>query len=207
MNKRRASVGRRCLKCKIHFTLCFCDQLKTYDTQTRISIIMHHRETHLTSNTANLAQLVLSNCQIYLRGLPEKPFSVESLNLEQSDYVKNLFLFPHEGAVTLDENFLLAHPSNTKFHLIIPDGTWSQAVKTYRREPGLSEIQCVKLPLGEPGRYKLRKSSDENRLSTYEAMARAVGFLERNDELLNNLENHFDMMVERVIRGRTAFEN
>ncbi len=205
MNKRRASVGRRCIRCKIHHTLCFCDELQTYDTKkTRISIIMHHRETHLTSNTANLALLVLKQCQIYLRGLPSRPFNMSDLKLNESEMP--LFLFPNEDAVDLDSEFLNKYPSQ-KFHLIILDGTWSQAVKTYRREPGLKDLLCVKLPPGRAGRYKLRKASDLNRLSTYEAIARAVALLENDDQLLTNLDSHFDMMVERVIRGRTAFEN
>lgn len=204
MNKRRSSAGKRCLRCKIHITLCFCEAIRELRTKTRVSIIMHHRERHLTSNTANLATLVLPNCQISMRGLPDKPFSVESLNLSPDE--TPLYLFPHEDAVELTPEFIEAHKEK-KFHLIVPDGTWSQAVKCYRREPALAGIQCVKLPPGEPGRYRLRKSSDENRLSTYEAIARALEILENSSELRKEMEVVFDTMVESVIRGRTAFEN
>lgn len=204
MNKRRASKGRRCLRCKIHCTLCFCDVIHDIHTKTRVSIIMHHRETHLTSNTANLAQLVLPSCQISLRGVPEAPFSAESLALSSDEFP--IYLFPHENALELSAEFMENH-KNKKFHLIVPDGTWSQAVKFYRREPGLAGIQCVKLPPGEPGRYRLRKSSDENRLSTYEAITRALTILEEKPEIQREMEFIFDTMVERVIRGRTAFEN
>ena len=204
MTKRRSSAGKRCLRCKIHFTLCFCDKIHSVDVKTRVSIIMHHRETHLTSNTANLAKLVLPNCQISLRGLPDKPFSAESLNLSPEEMP--LYLFPHEDAVELTPEFMEQH-KDKKIHLIVPDGTWSQAVKFYRREEGLAGIQCAKLPPGEPGRYRLRKSSDENRLSTYEAIARALGILEFDLNVQKEMEVIFDTMVESVIRGRTAFEN
>jgi DTW domain-containing protein YfiP len=204
MNKRRASAGKRCLRCRIHHTLCFCDKIKTVETKARVSIIMHHRETHLTSNTANLAKLVLPNCQVSLRGLPDIPFTIESLNL--SDNEVPLYLFPHENAEFLTEEFLDLY-KDKKIHLIVPDGTWSQAVKCFRREPGLASIQCVKLPAGEPGRYRLRKSSDANRLSTYEAIARALGIIEKNIEVQSEMEEVFDVMVESIIRGRTAFEN
>jgi DTW domain-containing protein YfiP len=169
---------------------------------------MHHRERYLTSNTANLTTLVLENSKICLRGLPEKPFEIDDLELMDNE--KPLFLFPHEDALELTPESVAklkqAFPQK-KFHLIVPDGTWSQAVKCYRREKGLIDIQCVKLPPGEPGRYRLRKSSDENRLSTYEAIARAVALLEGDDLLLIKMNRIFDIMVERVIRGRTAFEN
>ncbi len=165
---------------------------------------MHHRERHLTSNTANLATLVLPNCKILMRGLPEEPFSAESLKLNADEMP--IYLFPHEDAVELNKEFMELH-RDKKIHLIVPDGTWSQAVKCYRREPGLAGIQCVKLPPAEPGRYRLRKSSDENRLSTYEAIARALEILENSSELRSEMEVIFDTMVESVIRGRTAFEN
>jgi DTW domain-containing protein YfiP len=194
----------RCPYCKIHKTLCFCDALSEIETRTRVSIIMHHRELHLTSNTANLAKLVLPNCEITLRGLPEKSFSIESLKLNSIE--TPIYLFPHPGARELSPEFMEEH-RDKKLHLIVPDGSWSQAVKCYRREVGLSAIPCVTLPPGGPGRYKLRKTSDKNRLSTFEAIARALGILEQNSELQNKMENIFDTMVERVVRGRTAFEN
>ncbi|MBC7714283.1 MAG: DTW domain-containing protein [Rhizobacter sp.] len=204
MNKRRSTTGSRCPRCKIHKTLCFCDAIHDVKTKTRVSIIMHHRETHLTSNTANLAKLSLPNSEILLRGLPDKPFSAESLKLNSDE--TPIYLFPHEGAIELNPAFMEKN-KDKKFHLIVPDGTWSQAVKFYRREEGLAGIQCVMVPPGAPGRYKLRKSSDENRLSTFEAISRALGILEESPELQNEMEQIFDTMVERVVRGRTAFEN
>jgi DTW domain-containing protein YfiP len=165
---------------------------------------MHHRERHLTSNTANLAKLVLPNSQIAMRGHPENPFTIDQLNLNTLE--TPLYLFPHENAILMDENFIQSH-QDKKFHLIVPDGTWSQAVKCYRRESGLSGIQCVSLPPGAPGKYKLRKSSSPDRLSTYEAIARALAILEQDQNVGAEMEAIFDTMVERVIRGRTAFMN
>lgn len=204
MNKRRATQGKRCLRCKINKALCFCEVIKEMPTKTRISIIMHHRETYLTSNTATLTALVLPECQIALRGKRDNPFSVESLKIQADE--TPLYLFPHEDAIDLDIEFM-KNNQGKKFHLIIPDGTWSQAVKFYRREPGLADIQCVKLPPDLPGKYVLRKSSDENRLCTYEAIARALGILEVNPSLRIEMEKIFDTMIEKVVRGRTAFEN
>ncbi len=202
MNKRRSSVGRRCTTCKIHQTLCFCDEINSLETLSRVSIIMHHRERFLTSNTANLATLVLNNCKIVLRGLPGKLFDANELGLNENE--TPLYLFPHEDAVELNEDFLstLTKP----VHLIIPDGTWSQAVKVYRRESALSHIQCVKLPLGEPGNYRLRKSERENGVCTYEAIMRALCLIE-DKKLEIVMSRIFDLMVERTIKGRTAFEN
>jgi len=163
---------------------------------------MHHRERYLTSNTANLAGLVLANCQIALRGLPGELFDYSQLAPKENE--TPLYLFPHDGAIELNEEFLSTIKGPV--HLIIPDGTWTQATKVYRREASLSHIQCVKLPLSEPGRYRLRKTEKENGLCTYEAITRALCLIE-NPQFKGPMEKIFDTMVERTIRGRTAFDN
>lgn len=204
MNKRRLTSSKRCPRCKINLKLCFCPEIKNHDTNTRISIVMHHRERVLTSNTANLAKMALEKCDIFYRGQLDKPFKIEDLNIQEDEVV--IYLFPHEGAVDLDEAFLEKY-KDKKFHLVVPDGSWNQAVKFHRREKGLSEIMCVSLPPGRPGRYRLRKSNHENKLSTFEAIARALGILENNSELEDDLDRMFDTMVERIIHSRNHYEN
>lgn len=204
MSKRRSTANKRCLRCKIHKKLCFCESIFEIKTKTPVSIIMHHREIYLTSNTANLASLVLPNCHIFLRGLLEKPFHIDSLNL--TDEETPLYLFPHENARLLSLDFMQEN-AGKKFHLIVPDGSWTQAIKCYRRENFSTKMLCVKLPEEKPGEYRLRKSSSTNRLSTYEAIARALGILEKNPALTTEMDTIFQAMVKNVILGRTAFRN
>lgn len=201
MNKRRASSHKRCPQCKINENSCFCHEIKKIETQTHVSIIMHHREKFLPSNTANLARLVLPQCKIIMRGLQGKTFDINDCEIGEAT---PLYLFPHEGAIELNDEFLSS--LKKPIHLIVPDGTWSQAVKTYRREPSLAHIQCVKLPPGNPGTYKLRKSSNrENTVSTYEAIARALAIIE-NSSIEIEMQRVFDIFVDRTIRGRKGFE-
>lgn len=202
MSKRRSTHGKRCLRCRINLALCFCEHIIIHKTLTRVSIIMHHREEHLTSNTAKLATMTLENARIYPRGLPEDPFSLEQLKLEPG--VLPLYLFPDEDAVVLDEEFLGLHPG--PYHLIIPDGTWGQAKKVRRREPGLSDILCVKLSDTVKGEYKLRRGVRPDGVCTFEAMAYALEFLE-NREVSEDLLRQFRFMNDRVAKSRSAFDN
>ena len=202
MSKRRSTQGKRCLRCRINKILCFCEHIKEHATKTRISIIMHHREKHLTSNTAKLAELTLTNAKIYLRGLPELPFSLENLEIERNS--TPLYLFPDEDAVSLDEQFLKTHPG--PYHLIIPDGTWNQAKKVRRREPGLSEILCVKLSDKVKGEYKLRRGVRDDGVCTFEAIAYALEFLE-NKVVSEDLLRQFRIMNNRVAKSRSAYDN
>ena len=202
MSKRRSTHGKRCPRCRINMSLCFCDQILEHNTSTRISIIMHHREEHLTSNTAKLATMTLTNSKIYPRGLPEAPFTLSLLNIESD--VQSLYLFPENDALELNGEFKMAHPG--PYHLIVPDGTWSQTMKVRRREPGLSEILCVKLPDSVKGEYKLRRGVREDGVCTFEAIAYALEILE-NKEVSEDLLRQFRIMNNRVAKSRSEFEN
>ncbi len=202
MSKRRSTHGKRCLRCRINKSLCFCDQILEHDTLTRISIIMHHREEHLTSNTAKLATLTLNNATIYPRGLPDSPFSLDQLKLE--DNVQALYLFPDDDAIELNEEFLINHPG--PYHLIVPDGTWSQTMKVRRREPGLATLKCVKLSEEIKGEYKLRRGIRDDGVCTFEAIAYALEILE-NKMVSLDLLRQFRIMNNRVAKSRSAFDN
>lgn len=202
MSKRRSTHNKRCPNCRINHSLCFCDQIIKHQTNTRVSIIMHHREEHLTSNTAKLALMTLSNATIYPRGLPEDPFSLDKLKLGPG--VEALYLFPDEDAEVLDQSFLINNPG--PYHLIIPDGTWSQAKKVRRREPGLSDLRCVKLSDDVKGEYKLRRGVREDGVCTFEAIAYALEILD-SKEISTDLLRQFRIMNNRVAKSRSAFEN
>jgi len=202
MSKRRSTQGKRCLNCQINKILCFCDEILMHETLTRVSIIMHHREKHLTSNTAKLATLTLSNAQIFQRGLPDDPFLISKLKIIPKSLP--LYLFPDNDALELNDEFIDTHQG--PYHLIIPDGTWNQAKKVRRREPGLSEILCVKLSDAVKGEYKLRKGVRDDGVCTFEAIAYALEVLE-NKQVSEDLLRQFRIMNNRVAKSRSAYDN
>ena len=210
MSQRRSTHGVRCTRCKINVKLCFCSELRKLPSKTKISFVMHHREEHLTSNTVNLALMTMENAEIHLRGLPDKPFKVSDLKVDEEKFIP-LFLFPEDDAIELNpENLKQLNPKNLPIQLIIPDGTWSQAKKVYRRDFVLlndtnHRIPAVKLPMGIEGKYLLRKSPRENGLSTFEACAWALEIIENNKELSKELLQMFSIMVERMVKTRRNF--
>lgn len=197
MSKRRATRDSRCELCKVNIRWCFCDRIQKWDNQTRVSIIMHHRERFLTSNTALLTERLLKKCDISLHGHLTKPFDFKLL----SDHIP-LLLFPHEDAVTLDEHLTKNFPKKP-IQLIIPDGSWRQAKKFHRRIPILKDIQCVKLAMSTPSEYTLRTQSNEAGLCTIEAIARALGFIE-SKELEEHLTTGLRVMNERMDVSRNS---
>ena len=88
------------------------------------------------------------------------------------------------------------------FTLIVPDGNWRQASKMGRRIVGLKNVPQIKLPVGAPTQYFLRRAPQEHCLSTIEAIARALGIIE-GPPVQEALEKLFRLMVKNTIGTRS----
>lgn len=174
----------------MHVGLCLCAVIPTLATRTRVVLVIHRIEDRKTTNTGRLAMACLARGDVVVRGHEgdEPGFPVDEEALE------TLVLFPHEDAEPLTTDFRTRGP----FTLVIPDGNWRQAAKVRARLPGLTHARAVSLPEGPPSRYRLRWESDDRRLSTIEATARALGILE-GDATEQAMMRIFDAMVERSL--------
>lgn len=186
--------------------LCICAHIPRIETQTRVIVIMHQRETYTTTNTGRLAHLALTNSEIRIRGNKEKPLETRGLVAEDRH---TLLLYPSEDAEQLNLDFLARNLG--PFQLLVPDGTWRQAHKVMNRVPELApvsgKVTRVKLDihqvLDQPTSYHLRQKPHAQSLSTIEAIARALGVLESSTVQMQ-LENVFKTLVRRTLwtRGR-----
>jgi DTW domain-containing protein YfiP len=155
---------------------------------------MHHREKWLTSNTAHFVELCLDNAKIVQRGIKGEEVDYHALlSLKKEP----LFLFPDEDSVTLTEDFPL-----DEYHLIVPDGSWSQAKKFKRRIPEFKNIRTVKLGKTTPSRYLLRRQGIEGGLSTFEAISRALSLIDKNPLLDKTLDSIFEVFVRNTMMSR-----
>lgn len=197
----------KCPKCRINLKLCFCDDMFEFENKTAITVLMHHRETHLNTSTAIVAERILKNSKIVLRGLPQKHFEYSDLGIAEDEVP--YYLFPTDDALLLDESFVSNHNNlypEKKIHLIVPDGSWSQAKKVYRREKCLHHIKCVKLSTLKKSEYELRKSPREDGVCTFEAIAYALGAIE-SIQLENRMIEVLKIMVDRFKRARYTYPN
>lgn len=168
--------------------------------ETKVSIVMHVRELKLTSNTAYFTKLLYpEQTHMLIRGAMDFKFDPA----EAIDPVRqNLFLYPDENAQVLDDDFKKKYPG--PYNLIVPDGSWSQASKVYRREPLFHNIPTVKLPEGIEGDYQLRQSQSANQVCTLEAIAYALGALE-SPVIQKHMLDFFKVFVDRVMMSRFDF--
>jgi DTW domain-containing protein YfiP len=138
------------------------------------------------------------NAEVVIRGRMNEPFDSSPV---LSKTGRALFLYPHEDALELNEDFKVKYPG--PYHLIVPDGNWQQARKVKQRESGFNSLPAVKLPHGIISEYGLRKAIHPEWVSTYEAMAHSLGILE-SVEIKNRLMDFFRIWVKRTEQARSG---
>lgn len=187
----------RCSVCYMRQEVCICSLIPRIENRTPVTVIMHHRESYKTTNTARIACLALKNSQILIRGLKNDPLNLDSIH---DDNHQSVLLTLSEQSATLTPEWVA---QQTKpIHLIVPDGSWRQASRMGKREPALKNIPWVQLPPGPESRYFLRHEHDPRGMATLEAMARALGIIE-SAEVQVSLEEIFNTMVDRTLRTRS----
>ncbi|MCU1277180.1 MAG: domain containing protein [bacterium] len=187
---RRDNVEARCRECRMHETLCVCSIVPRIETRTRLVLVIHRDEARKPTNSGQLATRCLPNSEVYVRGLPHQP----PPRFTSDPQTQPLLLYPHEQATPI----AAFRDSPRPITLVVPDGTWRQAGKVAQRMPGLADVPRVSVPMDAPTVYRLRAETQENRLATMEAIARALGILE-GAHVREALEQLFRVMVERTL--------
>jgi DTW domain-containing protein YfiP len=212
---RSRNPSHRCSGCRLHRNVCICDRFPTLPTRTRVVLLLHQLEVRKTTNTGRLALRCLPNSELVLRGRltgaepgvplePQREPAGEIRRVEAGHSrqppswleraVQPILLFPHDEAIALT-----AWRENPgPLTLVVPDGTWSQAVRARRRVPGLAEIPCAALPAGLVSTYRLRHEPRPGRVSTLEAIAYALEILESPAVAAALLQVH-RLAVERTL--------
>lgn len=108
-----------------------------------------------------------------------------------------LLLSPTPASVPLTADMARSTPIT----LVVPDGNWRQTRKMVQGEPEMRALVAVHLPPGAPRRFELRKHPEPDRLSTFEAIARALGILE-GAAVQAELERVLALHVERILSTR-----
>lgn len=179
----------------MHRSLCVCALMPNLHTRTRIVLVLHCFEDRKTTNTGRLAASCLVNSEVIVRGEPGAAAPEPHLCADAS-----AILFPSANSISLDE-LVASRPAGTPWTLVVPDGSWRQASRVLHRVPSLRGLPGVRLPPGPPSAYQLRHSGHLDRISTLEAVARALGYLE-GPEVQRALERPFRAMVQRTLWAR-----
>ncbi len=159
---------------------------------------MHAKESRRTSNTGRFATLALQNAEVRLHGLKDRAPPVDGFD-DGSTFV----LFPGRGARPLTPEYAasLARPLT----LVVPDGNWTQTKHMMHRVPLLASLPKVELPGPTLDLNRARRNVFSDRMSTFEAIAQALGTLEDQgveEELLGFMRQAVDRML--MLRGKLS---
>lgn len=173
----------RCPRCLFPRRVCLCAAIPTVVTQTRIVIVRHHLERWRSSNSGRLAHLALPNSEIIEHG---GPGGVAVLSPLPGAWL----VFPEGEPATTSP----VPPPQT---LVVLDATWSQARRMFRKLVGLRGLPILRLPDAPMPAARLRESPSPGRVSTIEAIARALRLIE-GDASAAPLEALFAVAVARA---------
>ena len=188
----------RCDRCLMHLELCLCAEIPVLPTRSRLSLLMHSQERHKPSNTGRLALLCLPNSEVRYRGLPDRT-PLDLSGLVDDEYESwMLHLSPESEVITPK----LVAKTIKPVRLLVLDGNWSQASRLGQKlSRQLPSVKHVILRAEKPSEYRLRSEHHPDGMATFEAIARAMGFLE-GPEVQEKMERLFRMMTDRVLWTR-----
>ncbi|HEU0035348.1 MAG TPA: tRNA-uridine aminocarboxypropyltransferase [Kofleriaceae bacterium] len=172
----------RCERCLFQRRVCLCAAIPTVPTQTRIVIVRHHLERFRSSNSGRLAHFALPNSALVDHGGSLGPAKLPDLD--------GAWLLYPEGEPTTT----FATPPR---QLVVLDATWSQARRMFRKLGALRGLPILRLPELPMPEARLRESPAPGRVSTIEAIARALRLLE-GDAAAAPLEALFALAVDRA---------
>lgn len=182
-----ASMRPTCRRCLRPESFCVCAGLGPIPSRTRVVIVQHPREARLAICSAWLTRVALENAELH-RGVR---FEAHPRVSELARAPGTALLFPGEGAVPAEA---LAEAPRT---LVVVDGTWLQAEKMLLVNPALAALPRVTLAPGHQSGYgALRREPAQGHLSTIEAVAHALGALERDPGRFLPMVTAFRRMVE-----------
>jgi len=164
--------------------VCLCAQIPRIETQTRIVIVRHHLEKWRSSNSGRLAHFALANSELVDHGGVGGPAVLPPLD-------GAWLVFP-EGAPTV------IPPSPPPRQLVFLDATWSQARRMFRKISALRGLPILRLADAPMPSARLRESPGEGRVSTIEAIARALRLIEGEGPAAP-LEALFELAVARAV--------
>lgn len=173
----------RCPRCLLPRRVCLCAAIPTVVTRTRIVIIRHHLERWRSSNSGRIAHLALPNSEIIEHG--------GAAGLAVLPALTGAWLVFPEGEPAI------ASPVPAPQALVVLDATWSQARRMFRKLAGLRGVPILRLPDAPMPAARLRESPSPGRVSTIEAIARALRLIE-GDASAEPLEALFAVAVARA---------
>ena len=175
-----------CYRCDRVQDLCVCADIQPVANRTPVTILQHPRERRHPVGTARFLRLGLQQAQLQvcwdLAVAPPAPMGELGL------------LFPSLRAQNLADDACV--PPR---HLVVVDGTWTQAKSLLRANPWLQQVPHFRITPDGIDRYRIRKEPRVGYTSTVEATVQALTLIEPQTQGLEALIDAFSRMIDRQV--------
>lgn len=181
-----------CYRCHKVEALCVCARIAPVKCTTPVFVVQHPREARHPIGSLRFARLGLQDCQVHVAEAAGDGRVRTAAAIPEGAAL----LFPGPEARPIDELEGAQRPRA----LVALDGTWSTVKALLKGDPRLAKLPRVRLPNAHPQRYRIRREPRDECMSTLEAIATALAYLEpeRKAELAA-LMQAFDTMIDQQI--------
>jgi len=187
-----------CPSCRLQGWLCVCAYAPRMTTRTSLVLIVHIRDLGRTSNTVRLLSLAIRDATVLCHGAYPTPADPAA---HVPAGATPVVLFPGHGARPLTPELVASLPSPPA--LVVPDGNWRQASRMVKRLSLLAGAVKVALPDRAFAGMAVRRNQEGHHMSTYEAVAQALGILE-GEAVAGPLFDFYRRATDRMllVRGK-----
>lgn len=203
----RGSKVVRCRRCQIETNYCICDYQPDVRTNVSALILMSDSEVMKPSNTGRLIADVIKDTYVFQwhRTEPQD----ELLDLLASPKYMPVVVFPQEYVIEQRQIISKVQDmelSGKRLLFVFIDSNWREAKKIFRKSPYLSAFPVLSVNPDELSQYMMRKSENENHLSTAEVASIVLG-LANEDNAANTLKLWFEVFRESYLISKTRFQS
>ena len=199
-----------CPHCRKPMPLCVCDGVKPIESRLGLLILQHPQEQDRALGTAGLTAMHFAKAVLKI-GLSWPSLS-KALGRTVADPSRWAVLYlgsakatdldTTEEVVAINRKGEIAENQRAIFRgiegVVLLDGTWSQAKALWWRNAWMLKCQRVILGPSHPSRYgKLRREPRADGLSTIEAAALVLSYIERRPDIADTLNASFARMLAR----------
>ncbi len=178
-----------CERCRRPVRVCVCAHLPSLSPKARVVILQHPRERDVAIGTARMASRCLEGSTVVVGTHVETHPKVVAALADPSR--RPILLWPGPGAKSL-----VAEPPDGPITLFVVDGTWSLAKKLITLNPAIAALPRYAIAPAGPSEYRIRREPRAECLSTIEAVANALGVLEKDPEPYRAMMTPFRAMVD-----------
>jgi len=196
----------RCEHCQLAAYACICDWQPQLESRAEFVLLLHRIEIFKPTNTGRLiADVFPAQCHAFCwsRTEPERAL----LDLLQDEARQCFIVFPADTpeAKAKSREVFAELPDNQKIKtFILLDATWKQSSRMFHLSRWLEGVPCVALPEGALRGYAVRKSHQDDYLSTAEAAALCLQLAgeEKNSQVLLD---YFQLFNEHYLATRGCY--